>query len=426
MWRDCRDADTGVMAKLVSLPQPAHAVEEDEVYRQHGAALERFCLSIVRDPHEAADAAQDAWLRALTALRAGARPENFQAWLFAIARNRCTDTFRVVRTQAFDDSAQAVADPRPQVDEQYQQCARLQTLWNDLWTLSDAQRSAFVMSEVLGLSGEELAFAMRRSTNSCRDLTADARTAVRDRQRGRDAGCEDIRAQLKASRGHSRFVGAHLEVCGECSKEARRERARRLLRSLAVVPLPLPLFGRLQATHARLGTLLHPGGPVSERAAAAIAAGAATAAIALGGVAAAPEAAPQAAAARHALPTAHHGRPPAQGRVAARPAMLSRRPVQHSLALTAARPPAHSRRAAPSAPAPASAAPSAPSRTARSPFAARTRGALDQVRRTTATVLSEAAEPVAPVPARVAAVFEAVDPITTTSALNGLSPLPNS
>jgi RNA polymerase sigma factor (sigma-70 family) len=271
------------MATLASLPRQARPVDEDKLYRGQVAALERFCLSIVRDPHEAADAAQDAWLRAVTALRAGARPENFQAWLFAIARNRCTDTFRLPQTEALDIGAETVPDARLQPDEQHRIRAELELLWKDVATLSAAQRSAFVMSAVIGSSGDELAVAMGRSTDSCHALAADARTSIRDRRRGRESACEEIRAHLQASRDRSRVVAAHLEVCADCSAEARRERSRRLLRSLALVPLPLPLFGRLRAAQAWLQSLFGPAGAASDRVAAVTAAGVATAAVALGG-----------------------------------------------------------------------------------------------------------------------------------------------
>jgi RNA polymerase sigma-70 factor (ECF subfamily) len=251
------------------------------LYRRHGAAVSRFCLSILHDPDEASDAAHDAWLRALTALAGGADPSDFKAWLFAIARNRCTDSFRVVRTQDLDGLADDLVHPGTPVDERHEQQAQLDALWADLRSLSDAQRSAFVMSELFGMTGDELACSMRRPAPSCRSLAADARTAVRERQRGRESGCDDIRARMRTSRGDSRLIDAHLEVCAGCRREARHERARRLIRSLAVIPVPVPGLPRLRAAQAWLGTLISPAGSL-DRFSAAVGATAVAAAIGVG------------------------------------------------------------------------------------------------------------------------------------------------
>jgi RNA polymerase sigma-70 factor, ECF subfamily len=252
------------------------------LYRRHGAALGRFCLSILHDPHEAADAAHDAWLRALTALEGGASPSNFKAWLFAIARNRCTDSFRVLRTESLDGVAEDLVHLGTPVDERHEQQVQLDALWADVHSLSEAQRSAFVLSDLLGVTNAELSSSMRRPAESCRSLVADARTALRERHRGRESDCDDIRTQLRASRGPSRIIDAHLEVCTRCRVEARRERARRLIRSLAIVPIPAPGFTRLRAAQAWLSGLLGPGGSLPECIGTAVAAGAVAAAIGLG------------------------------------------------------------------------------------------------------------------------------------------------
>jgi RNA polymerase sigma-70 factor (ECF subfamily) len=431
------------MATLFALPRPKRPVDltrlsdeslaaatrssslaGDLLYRRHGAALARFCLSIVHDPHEAADAAHDAWLRALIALAGGADPSNFKAWLFSIARNRCTDSFRVVRTQELDAVADSLVDPRAPVDERHQQQAQLEALWSDLRTLSEAQRSAFVMSEVLGMTSDELATSLRRSSGSCRSLAADARTAVRERQRGRESGCSEIRSQLQTSRGRSRILEAHLEVCGECRLEARRERGRRLIRSLAVVPIPVPLLARLRPPQAWLRALVGPGAALPERFGAAVAASAAAAVIGVGagtgGASGSRSEAPVAAV--HTYAVVAPSRRASATRVVLRPQRKAAAP------LVGTRPTKQREAGVPTATAPPPVAPTAslaPPSSASVPRVVRrtdpVHRATDQVAHVVATV-QQSARVVAGTPS-VAAVVEQVAP-STTGAL-GFRPLPN-
>lgn len=261
---------------------PGSSEAGELLYRRYGAALERFCRSILADPHEAADAAHDTWLRALTALAGGADPANFKGWLFAIARNRCTDSFRVVRTEPLDGVAEDSAHPGMPLDERHEQQAEIEALWADLRSLSEAQRRAFVMTEVLGMTGEDVAASMQRSAESCRSLVADARTAVRERQRGRQSDCADVRAQLLTTRGRSRSVDAHLQVCRACRREARREHARRFIRSLVVVPMPVPIFARLRAVQGWLCGVSASDGALPDRVGAALAATVVAASIGIG------------------------------------------------------------------------------------------------------------------------------------------------
>src|SRR4051812_33347009 len=131
---------TRVADEALAAASRSSSPAREVLYQRHSKTLAGFCLSILHDPHEAADAAQDAWLRALTALAGGADPSNLKAWLFAIARNRCTDSFRVVRIQDLDGVAEEIVHPGPPVEERHQQQAELDALWADVRLLSDAQR----------------------------------------------------------------------------------------------------------------------------------------------------------------------------------------------------------------------------------------------------------------------------------------------
>jgi RNA polymerase sigma factor (sigma-70 family) len=253
-------ADSASVAAPVLAPSVDSSLDVDYLYREHNAALVRLCESILRDSHSAADAAQDTWIRASGALRAGVVPSNFRAWLFTIARNRCTDALRVVRTQAIDEQTEALA-ASPALEEQHEQRAELDMLWTDVRTLSEAQRTAFLLSEVHGMSSAEVALATGRPPEACRGLVAAARAALRERRAGRELHCETARVQIRSASERGRGVDAHLACCSACRDELRRERGRRLIRSLALVPLPGGAWSRLGA---RIADVLNRAAPLRD------------------------------------------------------------------------------------------------------------------------------------------------------------------
>ena len=59
----------------------------ERIYRRHRREVYGSVLRDVRDPDEAEDVTQAAFLNAFRALRRGDRPETPRAWLLTIARN---------------------------------------------------------------------------------------------------------------------------------------------------------------------------------------------------------------------------------------------------------------------------------------------------------------------------------------------------
>jgi RNA polymerase sigma-70 factor, ECF subfamily len=64
------------------------AVIEAVFYKYHGQVY-RLAVSILRDPDDADDAVQDAFIKAAAALRRYQVGTNFKAWLFTITVNTC-------------------------------------------------------------------------------------------------------------------------------------------------------------------------------------------------------------------------------------------------------------------------------------------------------------------------------------------------
>jgi RNA polymerase sigma factor (sigma-70 family) len=66
----------------------------DELYNANHAAVSRVCSRILRNPEDAADAAQQVFVIALESLDLSVKRGAARAWLLTVARNHCLDLLR--------------------------------------------------------------------------------------------------------------------------------------------------------------------------------------------------------------------------------------------------------------------------------------------------------------------------------------------
>src|SRR5436305_13198389 len=111
-----------------------------------------LCRALLRDPAEAEDAAQQAFLSAHRALLNGSEPREPAAWLATIARNECWARIRARMREPLPtrdvESAVSADDP---VAEALRR-ADLAALWRAIATLPRQQRDALPLREFGGLS----------------------------------------------------------------------------------------------------------------------------------------------------------------------------------------------------------------------------------------------------------------------------------
>jgi RNA polymerase sigma-70 factor (ECF subfamily) len=92
--------ESGVATIVLNTPVPAVAAESppsDEalrLFRAHGDALYRFARVMVREPGDAEDVVQEAFVRLLHHLRCGGDRSNLKSWLFAVTANLSRDHLR--------------------------------------------------------------------------------------------------------------------------------------------------------------------------------------------------------------------------------------------------------------------------------------------------------------------------------------------
>ena len=137
------------------------------------------CRSMLRDHHEAEDAAQQAFLSAYRGLLGGSVPRDGGAWISTIARNECRNRIRdrMREPLALSDSAEAQTDPLGETIKS----ADVASLRVALAELPRQQRRAFMLREFSGLSYNELAVALGVSQPAVESLLFRARQQLRGR-----------------------------------------------------------------------------------------------------------------------------------------------------------------------------------------------------------------------------------------------------
>lgn len=136
-----------------------------------------LCRFLLRDPTEAEDATQQAFLSAYRSLLGGAVPREPAAWLAAIARNECWG--RIKRRMREPLTLHDVSSDIPDTLDLAAQHADLAALREGLASLSRPQREAFLLREFSGLSYGELATALGITEPAVDSLLFRARTRLR-------------------------------------------------------------------------------------------------------------------------------------------------------------------------------------------------------------------------------------------------------
>jgi RNA polymerase sigma-70 factor (ECF subfamily) len=146
----------------------------ERMYRRHRRAVYGSVLRDVRDPDEAEDVTQVAFLNAFRAIERGDSPEKPRAWLLTIARNvvRRRARLRAARPQEVQldpEVALALDDIEGSTAEDI--CAALRRL-------PENQQRAILLREIQGRSYEEIATALELSVPAVEALIFRARRSL--------------------------------------------------------------------------------------------------------------------------------------------------------------------------------------------------------------------------------------------------------
>jgi len=125
-----------------------------ERYRAEFARYAAAMLDGNRD--EAADALQEAFIRAFDSLDSCREPDRFKAWMFRIVSNQCHNVRKRHKGHlSLDRAVERGAEPAVRAESDRSEIGELLNL--ALETLTDEQREAFVLKHVDGRSYAEIA-----------------------------------------------------------------------------------------------------------------------------------------------------------------------------------------------------------------------------------------------------------------------------
>jgi RNA polymerase sigma factor (sigma-70 family) len=162
--------------RLVKLVREGYEAAFEEIVRRYRKPLDRFAAAIVGGRSE--DVTQDAFSKALLALRGTTTEIELKPWLYRIVRNTALNEIRdspppteeLGEAMPGAHSAAVEAERREEIGE----------LMERLRALPEPQRAAIVMRELEGLSHEEIAAALGVSGGAARQAIYRARASLRD------------------------------------------------------------------------------------------------------------------------------------------------------------------------------------------------------------------------------------------------------
>src|SRR3954453_6018204 len=162
--------------RLVDLVRDGYDAAFEEIVRRYRRPLDRVAAAIVGGRSE--DITQDAFSKALLALRGCESEIELRPWLYRIVRNTALNDLRG-RAPAAAELSETLPGGRSAAAE-VEAREELRDLMDRLQGLPEPQRAALVMRELEGLSHEEIAAALGVSGGAARQVIYRARAALRD------------------------------------------------------------------------------------------------------------------------------------------------------------------------------------------------------------------------------------------------------
>jgi RNA polymerase sigma-70 factor (ECF subfamily) len=181
------DSDAALVARALA----GDADGFEMLVRRHFRAAYAVALALTREPADADDVCQDAFVRAFERLASCRGPDRFGAWLAQIVRNRARNRlayFRVRRALPLGAAEERAGGASPHADAEREELRR--ALLAALGGLPSIQREVVMLHDLEGMKHAEIAELVGCSEGMSRRHLSDARRVLRlrlaDRYRGRD------------------------------------------------------------------------------------------------------------------------------------------------------------------------------------------------------------------------------------------------
>ena len=152
-----------------------------ELFQRHSPRLYRVALRLVGSPHDAEDALQDTWLRAIRRLHRFRWESSLSTWLTGIAANVCRELLQ--RQRRWERNADvAHAQPIAPADASMIDVERAVAM------LPPGERAAFILHDVEGFTHEQIAAQMNWTSGTSKSQLHRARKSLALRLSQTNAG----------------------------------------------------------------------------------------------------------------------------------------------------------------------------------------------------------------------------------------------
>ncbi|HWC30562.1 MAG TPA: RNA polymerase sigma factor, partial [Dehalococcoidia bacterium] len=231
-------------AELVQLAVEGDSSAFAELYERYFDNVYDFVVRLVRNHDEAADLAQDTFLRAMNNLSSLAKGGSFKSWLFTIARNTALN--RIERTSRLQPLEQQTADGEElelQVidpdrfgnpEEAAEASAYASLVWEAASSLDERTYSVLDLSVRQNLNSEELAEVLGVTRNNAYVMVNRMKSALESAigalvllRNGRRE-CSELNAVLanlqiaEMTPEARRIIDRHASRCDTCSERRRK------------------------------------------------------------------------------------------------------------------------------------------------------------------------------------------------------------
>ena len=173
--------DTALEWDLVRQCRRGSAAAYEPLVRHYERPAFAIARALLGDDDEAADAVQDAFIRAYNTLGRLRPGSGFGPWLRTILRNACLDRIRRARRhETWDaDTIDTVAAAEATADEVVIRSQLTATLHEAMDTLSAEHRTVLVLKEMDGLSYAEISVALAVPPGTVASRLYHARAALK-------------------------------------------------------------------------------------------------------------------------------------------------------------------------------------------------------------------------------------------------------
>lgn len=144
--------------RLVADAQSGDRGAFSELVRRHQVTIYRVCFRILFDAEDAADAAQDTFVRAFKNLSTFRQQSSFKTWLVRVAVNVSLNARSHQRNGVLLEDV--IGDPAPSAEEIVMRAETVQQLHRCLQMLPPQHHVAVVLRDLEGFSYREVAIAL--------------------------------------------------------------------------------------------------------------------------------------------------------------------------------------------------------------------------------------------------------------------------